>query len=189
MAAKESLFDVLKRSPWWLSLVIAIGIAAALQVFLPLTFALFAGLPFLVIAFYVAWRQRGTPGEAKTAQILEDLRLLGRDEFQTIVEDAFQRDGYTVSAHAGEAADLDIRKGGRTSVVLLRRWKTAQNGIGHFRELHDAVRGLGASGGVFIATGEISDTARQFADEHAIEIGEGTVLAKLLARSLKRRVN
>ena len=187
MAAKESLFDVLKRKPWWLSLVIAIGIAASLQVLLPLTFALFAGLPFLVIAFYVAWRQRGTPGEAKTAQILEEIRSLAREEFQIIVEDAFRRDGYTVSKHQGETADLDIRKGARTSVILLRRWKTAQNGIAHFRELHEAVRTLGASGGVFIATGEISDTARQFAGEHGIELGEGVALAKLLARSLKRR--
>ena len=185
MAAKESLFDFLKRSPWWLSLVIAIGIAAALQVFLPLTFALFAGLPFVVIASYVAWRQRGTPGEARTAQILEQVRSLGREEFQALVEDAFRRDGYQVSRHESDAADINIRKGGRTNVVVLRRWKTAQNGIAHLRELHESVRELGASGGVFLFTGEISEAARQFAEEHAIELGEGVVLAKLLARSLK----
>jgi restriction system protein len=187
LAKKESLFDVLKRKPWWLSLFIALGIAVSLQVFLPLTFAIFAGLPFLVIAIYVAWRQRGTPGEAKTAGIIEKIRSFGREEFQAIVEDAFRNDGYTVSPHEGAAADLDIRKGGKTHVVNLRRWKTAQSGIGHFRELHEAVRALGASGGVFITTGEVSDTARQFAAEHAIEIGEGTSLAKLLAKTLKRR--
>ncbi len=187
MARKESLFDVLKRKPWWLSLLISISIASALQAFLPLAFALFAALPFLVIAIYVAWRQRGIPGEAKTAQVLDLLKTLGREEFEAVVEDAFSRDGYAVSKHEGAAADLEIRKGGRTSLVLLRRWKTAQNGIGQFRELHDAVTTAGASGGVFIATGEISDTARQFAGAHAIEIGEDAGLAKLLARSLKQR--
>jgi restriction system protein len=187
LAKKESLFDVLKRKPWWLSLAIAIGIALSLQLVLPVTFAIFAGLPFVVIAIYVAWRQRGTPGEAKTVRIIEEIRALGREEFQAIVEEAFRLDGYTVAPHEGASADLDIRKSGRTHVVNLRRWKTAQNGIGHFRELHDAVRALGASGGVFIATGEVSDTARQFAAEHAIEIGEASALAKLLAKSLKRR--
>jgi len=187
LARKESLFDVLKRKPSWLSLLIAMAIALTLQAFLPLSFALFAGLPFVVIAMYVSWRQRGMPGEAKTAKVLELLRSMGRDEFQALVEDAFGRDGYTVSRHDGDAADLEIRKGGRTSLVLLRRWKTAQNGIGQFRELHDAVSVAGASGGVFIATGEISDTARQFAGTHAIEIGEDAGLAKLLARSLKQR--
>jgi len=187
LARKESLFDVLKRKPWWLSLLIAISIASALQAFLPLAFALFAALPFLVIAIYVAWRQRGIPGEAKTAQVLDLLKTLGREEFEAVVEDAFSRDGYAVSKHEGAAADLEIRKGGRTSLVLLRRWKTAQNGISQLRDLHDAVTTAGASGGVFIATGEISDTARQFAGTHAIEIGEDAGLAKLLARSLKQR--
>ena len=189
MARKESLFDILRRKPWWLSVLIAIAIAAALQAVLPLTFALFAGLPFLVIGLYVAWKQRGIPGEAKTAKILEAVRALGREEFQSLVEDAFRAEGYAVSRHEGAAADLEIRKGGRTHAVLLRRWKTAQNGISHFRELHEAVKALGASGGVFISTGEVSDAARQFALEHAIEIGEDSSLAKLLARPLKRRAN
>ena len=65
MASKESLFDVLKRKPWGLSALIAAAIASSLQTFLPLAFALFAALPFLVIAIYVAWRQRGIPGRPR----------------------------------------------------------------------------------------------------------------------------
>jgi restriction system protein len=186
LAKKESLFDLLKRQPWWLSLAIAIGIAVSLQFVLPLTFAIFAGLPFLVISVHVAWRQRGTPGEAKTAEIIEKIRTLGREEFQAIVEESFRNEGFTVSAHEGQAGDLDIRRGGLTRVVTLRRWKIVQNGINPIRELHEAVISLGATGGVFITTGEISDTGRQFANDHAIEIGEGPALAKLLARSVKR---
>ncbi|MFM9971810.1 MAG: restriction endonuclease [Burkholderiales bacterium] len=187
MAAKGSLFEILKRKHWWVSVAIAMGIAGVMQLFLPLTFAIFAGLPFLVIAIYVAWRQRGVPGEARTEKILGEVRSMNREEFESLVEDAFVRDGFKVSKHESDAADIEIRKGGRTNVVLLRRWKTAQNGIGPLRDLHEAVRTLGASGGVFIATGEISDTARQFAAEHAIELGEDAALAKLLAPSLKRR--
>ncbi|OGA02521.1 MAG: hypothetical protein A3H35_05480 [Betaproteobacteria bacterium RIFCSPLOWO2_02_FULL_62_17] len=187
MAAKESLFDFLKRSPWWLSVVIAIGIAASLQLFLPMAFALFAALPFVVIGGYAAWRQRGNPGEAKAAQILEQIRALNREEFFALLEDAYRRAGYAVSVLDGEDADMELKKGGRTTLLACRRWKTAQTGIGPVRALHEAVRKHEASGGAYLAAGEISDTARQYAAAQSIELVEGEGLAKLLARSLHRR--
>ena len=187
MAAKESLFDFLKRSPWWLSLVIAIGIAASLQLFLPMAFALFAALPFVVIGGYAAWRQRGTPSQMRTARILEQVRALNREEFSALVEDAYRREGYAVSVHEGDAADLELRKGGRTTLLACRRWKTAQTGIGPVRELREAVRRQEASAGAYIASGEISETARQYAAGQSIELVEGEGLAKLLAKSLRRR--
>ena len=187
MAAKESLFDYLKRSPWWLSLAIAIGIAASLQVFLPMAFAVFAALPFVVIGAYAAWRQRGTPGEAKAAQILDQIRALNREEFSALVEDAYRREGYAVTVHDGDDADLELRKGGRTTLLACRRWKTAQTGIGPVRALREAVRRHQVSAGAYLAAGDISETARQYAAGHSIELVEGEGLAKLLARSLKRR--
>ncbi len=36
---ENSLFAVLLRSPWWVSLLIAIALAAALRIFLPLATA------------------------------------------------------------------------------------------------------------------------------------------------------
>jgi len=187
LAAKESLFDYLKRSPWWLSLVIAIGIAASLQVFLPMAFALFAALPFVVIGGYAAWQQRGTPGQSQTARILEQLRQLNREEFSALLEDAYRREGYAVSVHDGDDADMELKKGGRTTLLACRRWKTAQTGIGPVRALREAVRRQEAGGGAYIAAGEISETARQYAAAQSIELVEGEGLAKLLARSLQRR--
>ena len=187
MAAKESLFDVLKRSPWWLSLAIAIGVAASLQLFLPLAFALFAALPFLVIGGYAAWRQRDIPGPTQTARILERLRALNREEFTALLEDAYRREGCEVSAHGGDAADLELRKGARITLLACRRWKTAQTGIGPVRALGDAMRRRDAGAGAYISAGEISASARQYAAGQAIELIEGEGLARLLARSLKRR--
>jgi restriction system protein len=186
LAAKESLFDYLKRSPWWLSLAIAIGIAASLQVFLPMAFALFAALPFAVIGGYAAWRQRGTPGQEQAARILEQLRQLNREEFAALVEDAYRRDGYAVSVHESDDADLELKKEGRTTLLAYRRWKTAQTGIDPVRALGEAMRRQEASGGAYIAAGVISETARQYAAAQSIELVEGEGLAKLLARSLKR---
>ena len=186
-ADKESLFDVLKRSPWWLSMVIAIGVAASLQVFLPLSFSLFVALPFVLIGGYAAWQQRGTPGEKRSAQILEQLRALNREEFTALVEDAYRRAGFEVKAHGGEAADLALLKESRTTLLACRRWKTAQTGIGPLRALREAMSAQQAGEGAYIASGEIGETARQYAAAQNIELIEGGSLAKLLARSLQRR--
>lgn len=187
MAKRETLFQVLKRSPWWLSVVIAMGLAGALQVFLPMEFAIASGLPFLVIGIYAAWLQRGVPGEAKTVQILESLRALTREDFAALMEDAFRRDGYAVSRHEGDGADIVGRKGAMTTVVAYKRWKVAQTGVGPLKELREAARALGASGRAYIVGGELSDTARQYAADNGVEIIEGAGLAKLVARSLKER--
>ena len=188
--AKESLFEILKRSPWWMSLGVAIAIAGAAQVFLPvayMVFGMFAALPFLVIAIYVAWRERGVPGEAKTQKILETVRGLGWEEFSALVQSAYERDGYVVSPHDGGAADFELRKGARDTLLACRRWKTAQTGIGPLRELRQLKDKTESRACAYLTAGEISATARQFAAQKAIELVEGAALAKLLAPALKRR--
>lgn len=184
---KESLFDVLKRSPWWLSLVIAIGIAAALQLVLPMSFALFSALPFVVIGGYSAWRQRGTPGEAQTARILEQVRAMNWQEFSALVAEAYRQQGCEVTAHGGGDADLELRKGSRTTLLACRRWKTAQTGIGPLRALREAVDKRETGAAAYLTAGELSETARQYAVAQSIELVEGGGLAKLLARALKRQ--
>ena len=121
MAARESLFDVLKRSPWWLSFAIAIGIAASLQVFFPWAFALFAALPFAVIAGYSAWKQRGIPGEARTASVLGELRALNREAFFAVIGDSYRSAGFQVDPHDGADADFRLTRGGRSVLLEIGR--------------------------------------------------------------------
>ena len=168
-------------------MVIAIGIAAAAQVFMPIAFALAAGFPFVAIGIYAAWRQRGIPGETKTAEIIEAVMALSREELAAVVEDAFRREAYSVTAFEEDAADWVARKGATTTVVACRRWKMAQVGVGPLKELREAARTLGASGRAFLTCGEVSATARRYAEDNGVEIIEGASLAKLLARSLKAR--
>ena len=46
---ENSLFAILLRSPWWISIAIAGGIAAVVALLVPATLAVAAALPFLVI--------------------------------------------------------------------------------------------------------------------------------------------
>ena len=84
---KNSLFAVLLRSPWWISIAVAAGIFALARMALPEAYALygiFASLPFIVIGGYAAWQQLRAPSAAQIAATLESLRALSWGEFSAI---------------------------------------------------------------------------------------------------------
>ena len=57
----NSLFAVLLRSPWWISLLVAGALFALARLFIPAAYAIFMPLPFLVIATMAGWRQFRAP--------------------------------------------------------------------------------------------------------------------------------
>jgi restriction system protein len=183
--AKDSLFAILLRSPWWISFAIAaglVGVAKYLLPMIPVAYAIFAALPFLVIGAVAGWRQLRAPSAARVGNTLEALRAMSWGDFSSAIEDAFRRDGYTVNRLAGGAADFEMTKAGRTSLVACKRWKVARTGVDPLRDLHEAKRAREAHECLYVATGEITDGARKFAVEKNIRIVHGAELAKLLPR-------
>lgn len=178
---QNSLFAVLLRSPWWVSLAVAVGIAAVMRIFLPLEFALFGGLPFAVIAGVAGWRQLRRPGPKKIAATLERARTLPADAFCAALEQAFRREGYGVTRGEG-AADLVLTQKGIVTVVGCRRWKAARTGIEPLREFEAKTSERGAHKRIYVAVGEVSDNAREFAAKKGIRLVQEEELALLLAR-------
>src|SRR3990170_904226 len=115
--AKQSLFAILSRSPWWISLVIAAALFAGLRAFFPALIAASASVPFVAIALYAAWRQWRVPDDAAAALALDDLRELSWDSFSALIAEAFRRDGYQVTAMPGGAVDFELRRGGRVTLA------------------------------------------------------------------------
>ena len=182
---KDSLFAILLRSPWWISIAIAAGIVAVVNFVLPAVpagYAVFAALPFLVIGAVAGWRQLRQPSAARVGNTVEALRAMSWGDFSNALEDAFRRDGYTVSRLAGAGADFELTKAGRTTLVACKRWKVARAGVEPLRELHEAKRARDAHECLYVATGEITDGARKFATEKNVRIVHGAELAKLLPR-------
>ena len=69
--AKNSLFAILLRSPWWASASLALAVALVAFALLPDNYRLagaLSGFPFLVIAALAAWRQRQLPSAARIEQ-------------------------------------------------------------------------------------------------------------------------
>lgn len=184
---RNSLFAVLLRSPWWVSLLVAAGLVAALRFVLPDVYAFFGALPFMVIAGYAAWQQLRAPSSAKVAQSLEALRAKPWDEFAGALESAFRREGYTVSRIEAKEADFELARAGRVSLVSCKRWKVARTGIEPLRELHAARLRREAQECVYVAAGDITDNALAFSAQNNIRLLRGAELAKLLGSGAARK--
>src|SRR5712691_9543262 len=157
---KNSLFAVLLRSPWWASALVAVALAAGLRLLIPTSYAVFAALPFAVIAAYVGWQQLRAPSAGRIAGTLERLRAMSWEDFSAAMEQAYRREGYTVS----------------------RLGKATRTGIEPLRELEAARRAREAHGCIYVAAGEVTEGAREFAAQNSIRLVQGAELAKLLPR-------
>jgi restriction system protein len=178
---KNSLFAVLLRSPWWASALAAVGLAAGLRLLIPTSYAVFAALPFAVIAAYVGWQQLRAPGAGRIAGTLERLRAMPWEDFSAAMEEAYRREGYTVKRLAAQA-DFELVQGARSTLVACKRWKATRTGIETLRELEAARRAREAHECIYVAAGEITGQAREFAAQKNIRLVQGAELAKLLPR-------
>ena len=181
---ENSLFAVLLRSAWWVSFAIGLALSAVGATALPANwrvFGLVTGAPFLVIGCIAAWRQFRAPSTARVERTLAAVRALSWSDFAAALEDGFRRDGYAVSRVDGAAAaDFELKKEWRTLLVSGKRWKVARTGVEPLRELSAARDAREAHECLYVATGEVTDQARQFAAGHRIRFVDGAELARLL---------
>lgn len=179
----NSVFAILLRSPWWISIGVAAAFAGAALALLPDAYKLLGttlALPFLTIAGIAGWRQWQLPSASHVDGTLEAVRTMSRGDFVTALEGAYVRDGYAVTRVNDAHADLELQQEWRTALVSCKRWKAARIGVEPLRELLVAKEARELREGIFVATGEITDTARKFATENGIRLVGGPELARLL---------
>lgn len=180
--SENSLFAILLRKPWWISILIAAVVSLAASMLFPKAYAVYgvsAGFPFFVIGIIAAVRQWRAPGTTLIANTLEIVTSMSWRDFADAIEAAYRRDGYEVKRREG-GADFEIAKDGRKSVVSCKRWKAANTGTEPLRELLAAAQSCGAHERIYITTGQLSDNARRFADERGIRVVREAGLAELL---------
>ena len=183
--APNSLFAILLRSSYWTSFAVAAGIVALSRVLLPpayFPFGAVAALPFLVIGGIVLWRQLQRPSEARVKAVSERVRAMSWADFSNLLEAAYRRDGYEVSRVTLGAAELELRKAGRRTLVSGRRWKAGRTGIEPLRDLVTAREKQEVDEVVYVTAGAVTEQARQFATERRVHLVEAADLAVLLGR-------
>lgn len=181
--SENSLFAILLRSPWWISLLLVLVLALAARALLPapyVVFGMMGGLPFLVIAAMAAWRQWRAPSSAQVAAALAKAGAMSWRDFSVLLEQGLVRQGYVVTRLSHVSADFSLLKGGRTTLLSCKRWKAANQGVEALRDLAAAREKHGADQSIYISLSPMSDTARLYAREQGIHLMQEQELARLL---------
>lgn len=177
--AKESLFNILSRQPWWITLLVAFGLFwVAYAIFPPV--APFVALPFLLLAVYIGIVQLRRGPVVDPGERLAALRAMPWEVFSAEVTRAYRKQGYSVLPPDGRGYDFRLVKDARTSLLQCRRWKVNQVGEAPLRELAQAVDREEASRGICLAAGDFSAPARKFASGEPLVLVSGVELARLL---------
>ena len=182
--APNSLFAILLRSPWWISLLIAAVFAGASKALLPddyWVFGAIGGFPFLGIGLYAFWQQMQAPSAGRTEAILKAVAAMGWREFADALEQGFTAQGYSVKRLDGPV-DFALLREGRTTLVAAKRWKAARVGEEMLQTLHAARTAQDASACQYVTLGEPSANALRFAKQHHVQLVQADALALLLKK-------
>jgi restriction system protein len=182
--AKNSLFAVLLRSPWWISMLLVLAFGLASAALLPkayVPFGVMGALPFFVIGLMALQRQWNVPSAARVAELLERAAALPWRDFADSLDAAYRAQGHRVTRLNVPAADLQLEQAGRTTLVSAKRWKAANHGVEALRDLAAEKERRGAAACIYISAGAVSEKARIYAQEQGIELVSGAALAQLLA--------
>ena len=153
--AQNSLFAILLRKPWWISIALVGVIALAARALVPqpyTAFGMMGGFPFLVIGIMAAWRQWQAPNPERMAEALQKAGAMSWQDFSAVIEQAFSQQGYAVTRLSGDgvsvsdgvgksnrngsgtangpagAADFRLERRGQTTLLNCKRWKAANLG-------------------------------------------------------------
>ena len=184
--AKESLFSMLSRQPWWVSLIVAILLFAAAEVIFP-PLAPFVAIPFVLVSIWFAYRQLRAGSPTAVPERLAQLRDMPWENFSLVISEAYRRRGYVVEESRDSAFDFLLRKDGRVTLVQCRRWKVSQAGEGPLKELARAIEKNDAFNGIAITAGAFSEKAQSFAAGNPITLVSGSDLIDLIAVVERKR--
>ncbi|QJW84968.1 restriction endonuclease [Ramlibacter terrae] len=125
---------------------------------------------------------------SSTAQALEDM---SRQEFESLVGQAFRLQGYEVREQGGPQADggvdLVLHKGKETFPVQCKQWKAFKVGVDVVRELYGVMAADGAAGGFVVTSGSFTDDAIAFASGRNVRLVDGPKLFGLLQQAKAAR--
>jgi len=182
--AQNSLFAILLRSRWWVSLAIALVLGLLAAALLPAGYKVVGALsafPFVVISALAARRQWHLPSAERVAQTRAAVSAMAWPAFSALLEQAFTRDGYAVRREKKEGAvDFELERQGRRMLVSARRWKSARTGLEVLRALQAAREAAEAPDALYIGLADLTDPARDFAAANRIAIWQGSELALAL---------
>ncbi len=186
MANQTTLFQLLARQPWWITVLVAFGLFWIVYAIFPPVAPFFA-LPFALLAIYIAIKQWRSGVPSDPTEQLAAMRQMSWESFSAAVCEAYRRQGYAVTPSRESGYDFSLARDGRVWLLQCRRWKVNQVGAEPVRELARAVDRSQAYRGICLATGDFSLPARKIAAAEPVALVSGAELAALVKRGRKPR--
>ncbi len=122
---------------------------------------------------------------------IESIRRLSPREFERVLSDSFQLQGYAVEERGGselsEGVCLVLRKPNQRILVRCIHRTGAQVGVEAARGLHELMSCEAASGGLIVTSEELSSEARAWVADKPIGLIEGRALLELVNRGKARK--
>jgi len=171
--SENSLFAILLRSTWWYGVVIGLAlIAISLIIFggKYLLLGLFSAVPFFVIAGIAANRQSKQPSQKRLLEVYEQTRKMKGSQIAEKIAANYVEARFDKDIFKGNAADILLIRGNRTILLCAKRFKAANTGVEPLKELVTAGEKLEATEYLYVALGEISAAAMDFANQNNIEL-------------------
>lgn len=192
----ENIFDLLLLFPWWVTLAVGIGLWFYLRgqsmptsPFVPKEFVTWFVLQFLKWGCLGASLVSGVTTLFRkllfaSAKDIEAIRAMSWREFETLVGEAYRRQGYNVEETGGGGADggIDLILRGKDEKVIVqcKQWKTFKIGVRIVREMYGIMVSENADRVIIVASGTYTKDAIDFACNKPIELMDGKALVQLI---------
>lgn len=208
----EDLIEITSKLPWWVGVMLAIAsyvwlhsvasaevtavaqpgrmgelvtqtlfntLASIGQYLLPFAFLVGAAM-----SAYGRAKRQALHAQLAASPDRGALNDMSWQQFETLVGEAFRRNGYAVTETGGGGADggidLTLKKEGETFLVQCKQWKATKVGVTTVRELYGVMAARGATGGFVVTSGVFTDEARAFAVGRNVELMDGKALHALI---------
>lgn len=181
--SENSLFAILLRSPWWISLLIVAGFTLLSFALLPkeyVGFGVMGGFPFLVIGVLAARKQWRAPSAARVTDMLTRISAMSWRDFSALIGQIYVEQGFAVTRLNNQAADFSVARGSQRTLVSCKRWKAANHGVEALRDLVAAKEAADAQQCTYFSLAPVSDTAQRFAKAQGVTLLSGAALGRFL---------
>jgi HJR/Mrr/RecB family endonuclease len=182
-AVQSVLIAVVVYLVWGLALPILLGAGTIGCVSFATEGALLAGAVLFARAIpFVEARLR-----RQQLQLTTNLRRLSGREFETLVQELFQREGWDVTHTGGHGQadgniDLILKRDTHTRLVQCKQWSARDLGVDEVRKLGGTLlrQGLTGADGILVTSSGFYPTARTEAHDVGIELVDGDTLVDRL---------
>lgn len=148
---------------------------------------LFTGLLLLplVLAIFLEARRK-----ISIVKSLEDMRALSASEFENLVADTYREQGHhvdVVGSRGDHGIDLVVHtRKGETWLVQCKKYR-GKVGEPVVRDFYGALRASEATSGAIVTTGQITDSARLWAEGKPLHLYDGQQFMRVIQSTRTRR--